>query len=97
MHQGALRVLLVLAGLYDGASFIKLPESLVPDYGPASLDPRHGFASVGAVPWVVNYNVLLRTQDMQACRSIAKAISTKGGGLPAVEAMGLQHEEGEPL
>lgn len=69
----------------------------MPDFGPAVLDPRHGFAAVGAVPWVVNYNVLLRTQDMQACRSIAKAISTRGGGLPAVEAMGLQHEEGKPL
>ncbi len=95
--QGGAISLSLLAGLYGGASFIKLPESLVPNYGPASLDPRHGFAAVGAVPWVVNYNVLLRTQDMQACRSIAKAVSTRGGGLPAVEAMGLQHEEGEPL
>ena len=46
---------------------------------------------------MVNYNVLLHTQDMQACRSIAKAVSTRGGGLPAVEAMGLQHDGGKAL
>ena len=69
----------------------------MPDFGPALLDPSHGFAAVGAVPWVVNYNVLLHTQDMQACRSIAKAVSTRGGGLPAVEAMGLQHVGGMSL
>ena len=80
--------------MYTGAGHITLPEGLVPDFGPASLNPRHGFAAVGAVLWVVNYNVLLHTQDMQACRSIAKAVSTRGGGLPAVEAMALQHEEG---
>lgn len=68
-------------GLYAGASFISLPQGLVPDFGPALLDPSHGFAAVGAVPWVVNYNVLLHTQDMQACRSIAKAVSTRGGGM----------------
>ena len=74
---------------------IRLPEFLQPDFGPTTLDPRHGFAAVGAVPWVVNYNVLLHTEDMQACRSIAKAISTKGGGLPSVEAMALQHDKGK--
>ena len=85
------------AGLYSGASLIRLPEGLQPDFGPTALDPRHGFAAVGAVPWVVNYNVLLHTEDMQACRSIAKAISTKGGGLPSVEAMALQHDKGKLL
>lgn len=86
---------LLHAGLYTGASLIRLPEGLQPDFGPTTLDPRHGFAAVGAVPWVVNYNVLVHTEDMQACRSIAKAISTKGGGLPSVEAMALQHDKGK--
>ena len=46
------------------------------------------------VQWVVNYNVLLRTKDMQGASSIAKAVSSRGGGLDCVEAMALQHEEG---
>lgn len=71
-----------------------LPDGLKPDFGPSTLDPRHGIAVVGAIPWVVNYNVLLRTEDMQSACSIAKAVSSRGGGLNHVEAMALQHEEG---
>ena len=43
---------------------------------------------------MVNYNVLLRTKDMQRACSIAKAVSSRGGGLDCVEAMALQHNEG---
>ena len=85
----------MFAGLYTGAGALALPDGLKPDFGPSTLDPRHGIAVVGACPWVVNYNVLLRTKDMQGASSIAKALSSRGGGLACVEAMALQHEEGE--
>lgn len=49
---------------------------------------------MGAVPWVVNYNVLLDTRDLKAASHIAKAVSARGGGLAAVEAMALSHAEG---
>ncbi|CAK0753391.1 hypothetical protein CVIRNUC_002217 [Coccomyxa viridis] len=81
-------------GLYAGAGTLALPDGLKPDFGPSTLDPRHGIAVVGACPWVVNYNVLLLTKDMQSASSIAKALSSRGGGLACVEAMALQHEEG---
>ena len=84
----------MFAGLYAGAGTLALPDGLKPDFGPSTLDPRHGIAVVGACPWVVNYNVLLRTKDMQGASSIAKAVSSRGGGLDCVEAMALQHEEG---
>lgn len=54
-------------------------------------------ATVGSVPFVVNYNVLLRTDDMPLSRQIARAISSRGGGLPSVEAMALPHEGGEDI
>lgn len=67
---------------------------LHPDYGPSTPQEAAGVACVGAVPWVVNYNVLLATRDLAAATRIAKAVSTRGGGLPAVEAMALPHAEG---
>ena len=84
----------MFAGLYAGGGTLALPDGLKPDFGPSTLDPRHGIAVVGACPWVVNFNVLLRTKDMQGASSIAKAVSSRGGGLDCVEAMALQHEEG---
>lgn len=91
------RLVAAAAGVFAGASEIALPQGLQSDFGPAALDPRHGLAAVGAVPWVVNYNVLLRTQNMAASRSIARAVSSRGGGLACVEAMALQHDKGGVL
>eukprot|EP00927_Polykrikos_kofoidii_P043377 TRINITY_DN37452_c0_g1_i1.p1 TRINITY_DN37452_c0_g1~~TRINITY_DN37452_c0_g1_i1.p1 ORF type:complete len:315 (-),score=44.13 TRINITY_DN37452_c0_g1_i1:193-1137(-) len=78
-----------------------------PDFGPSEVDPRHGVAVVGAVPWVVNYNLLVVApfgQDgsptfdeeelLKRCRRVARATSCRGGGLDAVEAMALAHERG---
>lgn len=61
------------------------------------MDPSKGIATVGAVPFVVNYNVLLRADDLQLARRIARAVSSRGGGLPCVEAMALPHDQGELL
>lgn len=71
-----------------------------PDLGPAQADPKVGAAVVGAVPWVANYNVLVRSASLAPeellarCRRISRAVSTRGGGLPGVEAMALLHESG---
>jgi glutamate formiminotransferase len=82
-------------GRFEGSGDVVLPGSLRPDYGPAQVDPSRGLATVGAVPWVVNYNVLLGSADMAAARAIARAVSGRGGGLRHVEAMALPHEAGE--
>ena len=52
-------------------------------------------ACVGATPWVTNLNIPLRTADMVLSRQIARALSERGGGLAAVEAMALPHSSGE--
>lgn len=58
---------------------------------------RLGVAAVGASPWVTNLNVPLATGDLAAARHIARAVSTRGGGLPHVEAMALPHTQGTAL
>lgn len=56
-----------------------------PDAGPAAATPAAGVVTIGAVPWVTNYNVPLHTEDMAAAKAVARAVSSKGGGLPGVE------------
>lgn len=84
-------------GRFEGSADVMLPSSLRPDYGPPQVDPSRGIATIGAVPWVVNYNVLLSSADMALARRIARAVSGRGGGLRHVEAMALPHEAGKQL
>jgi glutamate formiminotransferase/glutamate formiminotransferase/formiminotetrahydrofolate cyclodeaminase len=62
---------------------------LVADYGPQRLDPRVGAALVGARRTLVAYNVDLATDDVLMAREIAVAVRESGGGMPAVQAIGL--------
>ncbi|WIA12498.1 hypothetical protein OEZ85_012531 [Tetradesmus obliquus] len=75
-----------------------LPEQQLshypPDAGPSSAPPAAGVVTLGAVPWVVNFNVPLFTADRAAAAAVARAVSTRGGGLKGVEAMALQHGPG---
>ena len=66
-----------------------------PDFGPSAADARAGVATVGAVPWIVNFNVPLAAgADLAAARRAARAVSARGGGLRGVEAMALAHAGG---
>lgn len=56
-----------------------------PDAGPHTATAAAGVVTVGAVPWVTNFNVPLYTEETAAAKAIARAVSTKGGGLPGVE------------
>jgi glutamate formiminotransferase len=70
----------------------------VPDYGPqpssTSSSSKTGIVCVGAIPWLINFNVLLNSSDAGVCKEIARAVSEKGGGLKAVQAMALKHDGG---
>lgn len=56
-----------------------------PDAGPLVVPAAAGVVTIGAVPWVMNFNVPLYTDDLAAAKAIARAVSTRGGGLPGVE------------
>ena len=62
---------------------------IVPDYGPARLDPAAGAVLVSARPPLVAFNVDLDTDDLDLARRIAAGLRESGGGLPGVRAIGL--------
>lgn len=76
-------------GQYEGlAARLETPDGQ-PDDGPARFDPRSGAVLVGARDILVAFNVWLETADLHAARAIAAAVRESGGGLPAVQAMGV--------
>lgn len=50
-----------------------------PEYGPQKVAAKTGIICLGAGPWVVNFNVALKTSDLQQARNIARAVSSRGG------------------
>lgn len=63
---------------------------LVPDEGPSRVDPRSGVVLVGARHVLVAFNLDLATDDVAVAMSIAAAVRESGGGMPGVQAIGLQ-------
>eukprot|EP01018_Ginkgo_biloba_P032096 Gb_20499 [translate_table: standard] len=76
-------------GQWEGLASV--PLSLSPDSGSSQVSSRTGVVIVGACPWVVNYNVPILSNDLLTGRRIARQVSARGGGLPAVQAMALLH------
>jgi glutamate formiminotransferase len=62
---------------------------LRPDAGPNRLDPRVGAVLVAARAPLVAYNVDLATDDVLVAAAIAAEIRESGGGMPGVQAIGL--------
>src|SRR5438874_7535300 len=61
-----------------------------PDFGPRRIHPTAGATAVGARPFLVAFNIYLDTADVAIAKEIAKRIRTSSGGLPAVQASGLE-------
>lgn len=60
-----------------------------PDLGGPALHPTAGAVIVGARKFLIAYNINLRTPDLSIAKTIAKRIRARGGGLPAVKALGV--------
>jgi glutamate formiminotransferase len=74
---------------YEGlAEAMALPGG-EPDYGPAHPHPTAGATAVGARPFLIAYNIQLSTTDVRVARRIAARIRERDGGLPAVQALGI--------
>ncbi|MBI4055606.1 MAG: glutamate formimidoyltransferase [Elusimicrobia bacterium] len=65
---------------------IKTDPQRQPDDGPPQLHPTAGATAVGARNQILNFNVNLKTSDLEIARSIARKIRTSGGGLPHLRA-----------
>eukprot|EP00877_Chromochloris_zofingiensis_P000750 jgi/Chrzof1/10676/Cz05g08080.t1 len=85
LHSGYFRGTQATKQTWHGALPAHDLLSRPPEFGPHEAKPSAGVLTLGAVPWLVNFNVPLHTQDMTLAKGIAKAISDRGGGLAHVE------------
>jgi glutamate formiminotransferase len=76
-------------GGLDGLAARMAQPAWWPDFGPRALHPTAGACAVGARKVLVAFNVTLSTNRLDVARAIAAAIRERGGGLPAVKALGL--------
>ncbi|HKC65244.1 MAG TPA: glutamate formimidoyltransferase [Pyrinomonadaceae bacterium] len=63
-----------------------------PDVGEARLHESAGAIVVGARPFLIAYNVNLRTDDITIARRIARAVRGRNGGLRYLKALGFKLE-----
>ena len=61
-----------------------------PDIGDRKLHETAGAIVVGARPFLIAFNVNLRTNDLSVARRIARAVRERDGGLPFVKALGFE-------
>lgn len=61
-----------------------------PDVGPAVINESAGAIVIGARPFLIAFNVVLRSDDVAVARQIARAIRARNGGLPFLKALGFQ-------
>jgi glutamate formiminotransferase len=79
-----------------GAGFEQLRTEIAanpdraPDVGEKKLHPTAGAIAVGARPFLIAFNVNLRTSDIAVARRIARAVRERNGGLPFVKALGFE-------
>lgn len=68
----------------------KIREPLwAPDFGPAQVHPTAGVTVIGARFFLIAFNAVLDTADVEVARAVARRVRESGGGLPAVRAMGV--------
>ena len=61
-----------------------------PDEGLPQVHDSAGAIAVGARPFLIAFNVILRSGDIAVARQIARAIRARNGGLPCVKALGFR-------
>ena len=61
-----------------------------PDAGLAQVHESAGAIAVGARPFLIAFNVILRSSDITVARQIARTIRARNGGLPFVKALGFR-------
>jgi glutamate formiminotransferase len=69
---------------------ISINPDRAPDIGPAQVHESAGAIAVGARPFLIAFNVILRTDDIAVARQIARTIRARNGGLPFVKALGFR-------
>lgn len=61
-----------------------------PDVGPMQVHESAGAIVVGARPFLIAFNLVLRSDDIAVARQIAHTLRARNGGLPFVKALGFR-------
>lgn len=61
-----------------------------PDVGPTQVHESAGAIAIGARPFLIAFNVILRSDDIAVARQIARTIRARNGGLPFVKSLGFR-------
>lgn len=69
---------------------IAVEPTRAPDLGPSRVHERAGAIAIGARPFLIAFNINLRTRDVSIARKIAHAVRARHGGLPFVKALGFE-------
>lgn len=68
---------------------IGVEPARVPDVGPLVVHETAGAIAVGARPFLIAFNVNLKTSDVAVAKQIARIVRARDGGLPFVKALGF--------
>lgn len=69
---------------------IAVKPNRAPDAGPLVVHETAGAIAVGARPFLIAFNINLKTTDVSIARTIARAVRARHGGLPFVKALGFE-------
>jgi len=79
----------VRKGQFEGLE-LKMQDPLwKPDFGPSTPHPTAGATIIGARNFLIAWNVLLNTENLEIAKAIAKKIRYSNGGFPFVKALGI--------
>ena len=91
LHAGRVNLEDVRRGAFEllREQIVTNPER-APDVGPSQIHESAGAIVIGARPFLIAFNVLLRSDDITIARQIARTIRARNGGLPFLKALGFQ-------
>lgn len=69
---------------------IAVEPARAPDVGPLLVHETAGAIAVGARPFLIAFNVNLKTTEVTVARAIARVVRARHGGLPFVKALGFE-------
>ena len=69
---------------------IAVKPERTPDVGPLLVHESAGAIAVGARPFLIAFNVNLKSRDVSVARAIARVVRARHGGLPFVKALGFE-------
>ena len=65
-------------------------SSRAPDVGPLRVHETAGAIAIGARPFLIAFNVNLKSNDVSIARQVARSVRARSGGLPFVKALGFE-------